>query len=338
MNLRHFFVALSSVGLTALLTTGISGCNDKKAPPPPPPSAPKAPSPAQSSEPPPVVVQEPIQIGPVMASMKPDQRVIFPQDAAPTDEGIAKAIIKLASNLAKGDSDAIRPMLQDDAKTTLDGLVNSGDWDIATKRIEGVRIIKVDQSLAEAEPTTFTVQMAIQESGESYVIGWQGDKEGSAWKITGAKAPGGTKPRASDWADGSSEGASSASESASNALGQMDDQTVVLAALPIFLGEKTAQAMGTDMKTLMQQSGQSLPPGVDIDAIKSQAKAALNRGVMPEAKSFKMLVDMFKMQPGTTLESIFSGLAETTGVSADKWQALYDSAGGSSGAGKTGGS
>lgn len=347
MKLRHSVVAIGMFGFASLMGAFVSGCKDKKAPPPPPPPPPKAATqaPSESSEPPPRVVQEPVQIGPIMAQLKPDQRVVFPQDAAPTDAGIAQAVIKLASSLAKGDSDAMRPMLQDDAKTTLDGLVNSGDWEVATKRIESVRVLKVEQSMAEAEPTTFTVQMAIQEPGEAYVIGWQGDKEGAAWKLTGAKAPAGTKPRASDWAGGGA-----ASESSSAPTGMSTDSNDAQKALGEMAGMKDAiaQAMANvpeDMAVFMYLSqnlaGQvqgaavtqkdmagltGLPPEMAsmMGDVIERGKEAAKKGVKPNPAAFALLVDQISQGESVISDRLMDATAKLVGGTRSDAATLYE--------------
>ncbi len=355
MKLRHSVIAIGSFGLAALLGAGVSGCKDKKAPPPPPPPAPAAPAATstQSSEPPPVVVQEPVQIGPIMAQLKPDQRVVFPQDAAPTDVGIAQAVIKLASSLAKGDSDAMRPMLQDDAKTTLDGLVNSGDWDTATKRIESVRILKVEQSFAEAEPTTFTVQMAVQEPGEAYVIAWQGDKEGAAWKMTGSKAPSGTKPRASDWAGSGEAGSGSSS-------GAGDSDSGIASALPADIASQIPPEMAGQMKEAMAAAMANVPEdmavfmhlsqvlpgqisGVSVSQqdmaamtglpkemasmlsdVSERGKEAAKKGVKPNAAAFALLIDQISQGNVVISDRLMDATAKVLGGTRSDAAAIYD--------------
>lgn len=344
MKLRHSVVAIGTLGLAALLSAGVAGCKEKKAPPPPPPPPPPAATtPSQSSEPPPTIVHEPVQIAPIMAQLKPDQRVVFPQDAAPTDAGIAQAVIKLASSLAKGDSDSMRPMLQDDAQTTLDGLVNSGDWDVATKRIESVRILKVEQSLAEAEPTTFTVQMAVQEPGEAYVIGWQGDKDGAAWKMTGSKAPNGTKPRASDWASGaSSDGGSAPSQALGAAAGEKlgelsgemkDMMAQAMANVPedmavfMYLSQTLAGQFSDAAVTQKDMAALSGVPAEMMSAlgdVVERGKEAAKKGIKPNAPAFAMLVDQIAQDNNVISDRLMDSTAKLLNVTRNDAATIYE--------------
>lgn len=317
----------------------LSACK-KEAPPPPPP--PKAPPPAPSA-PPPVPSgteasgeqAEPVKIDTVLAAAKSDPRVQFPQDVAPSDGSVARAIVDAANALAKGNDGALRAMLQPDAQLILDGLVNSGDWETSTKRIEGVRVIAVNQTpRGDANATGFVVQMAVQEPGEAYVIAWEGAKQGMGWKLTGAKAPAGTKPRASDWAEGATAAAPSGRAAASAAdvsgsasmLASLPDEAKVLQGLVILLADKWAKDQGLDMMQLMAQTGQQLPPGIDkgaLDALGAEAKTLVGSGVMPDKATFKSLVDVFALQPGVTKDKIFGDLAGVTGVGAAEWTKLY---------------
>lgn len=188
----------------------MSGCEEKKKkvvapPPPPPPPAPKAP--------------DPIEVGPVLQSMKPDARVQFPQSAAPYTEDLARAIIALANDFAKGDATGVRKKLAAPDQTTLDALVGSGEWEESVKKIEGVRVVGVSHSSPDATSANFG--LAFQEQGSAYVVGFAASKSGDTWVIGGASAPSDSKPRASDF-DGVSIGGSVA---LSHAPSSHDDAT-----------------------------------------------------------------------------------------------------------------
>jgi hypothetical protein len=177
-------LALAAVSPAMVLT----GCEEKKKkveapPPPPPPPPPKAP--------------DPIQVDPVLQSMKPDARVQFPQSAAPFSEDLARAIIGLADDFAKGDATGVRKRLAPADQATLDALVGAGDWDASVKKIEGVRVVGVSHSGPDASSATFG--LAFQEQGQAYVVGFAASKSGSGWVIGGANSPTETKPRASDF-------------------------------------------------------------------------------------------------------------------------------------------
>jgi len=133
----------------------------------------------------------------VLQSMKPDARVSFPQSAAPYSEDLARAIIAVANDFAKGDATALRTKLAPSDQNTLDALVASGDWDDSVKRIKGVHVVGVSHSGPDSATATFG--LAFQEEGQAYVVGFAASKQGSGWIIGGAAAPTETKPRASDF-------------------------------------------------------------------------------------------------------------------------------------------
>ena len=198
---------LSRATLTALLLTGtaaalalpgatLAGCEKKKpppAPPPPPPPAPKAP--------------DPVDVGPILQSIRPDARVQFPQSHAPLDESFARAAITLADALAKGDADKLSAMLTADARILLDQLTGTGEWEDSTANIEAVRVVGVTETPGGFDPasTGGVVTLAIQQPGSAYLLAWQGTKAGGSWVFSGAPAAAGSKTRASDFDSGAAD-------------------------------------------------------------------------------------------------------------------------------------
>jgi hypothetical protein len=326
---------LGMFAVAGLCVAGFSACN-KKAPPPPPP--PKAPPPAPTTPPPssaPVEAQgeqaEPVKIDAVLAAAKSDPRVQFPQDASPSDGSVARAIVDAANALAKGNDGALRAMLQSDAQLILDGLVNSGDWETSTKRIEGVRVIAVNQTPKnDANATGFVVQMAVQEPGESYVIAWEGAKQGMGWKLTGAKAPAGTRPRASDWAETATAPAPApvAVEEAPAAkpaavVATKEEQLTVVAGIGMIVTERLAKAANTDFESMMSKLGQQVPPGVNVEEFKKKARDLIAKGVLPEPTIFKLMIDGYGTE-GVKAEQVFAYLGEETGIPAERWKSFYE--------------
>jgi hypothetical protein len=124
-------------------------------------------------------------------------------------------------------------------------------------------------------------------------------------------------------------------------LAGLPDDAKVMQGLMILLTEKWAKDQGVDMMQLMAQSGQQMPPGVDkkfFDAMGSEAKTLVGKGVMPDKATYKGLVDVFSLQPGMTKDKIFDDLASVTGTNADLWRKHYEDGGsGSSGAKNLGG-
>ncbi len=100
-------IALSAV-LGATLTQ-MSACK-KEEPPPPPKRAP----------PPPPPPPEPVDLSRVLDSLDGfDARVQFPQEHAPTDEGLAENVALFASALVSKDGEVLRPMLSADGREVL---------------------------------------------------------------------------------------------------------------------------------------------------------------------------------------------------------------------------
>lgn len=183
--IKNVAIFLAAAGIAS----GIASCEKKKkkAPPPPPPSAPAAP-------PPPA----PVDVQALMQELKSDQRVKFVEDQAPADRKMAEGVVKLANAIAKGDSGAMKGLLDGQAKSVLQEIEDSGDWAPATKEIEQVRIVSVTNT-SEAEPTTTLVGMAIQVPGEAYLLAWTGNKSGDTWVFSNALCQDDKKARASEF-------------------------------------------------------------------------------------------------------------------------------------------
>ena len=155
-------MTLAGLGLSATLALSLGGC---KKPPPPVTGAcctPEgscsvtvqpdcgtsdwrsgascSPSPCPAPPPPPDIALET-----VAQDMKADPRVQFAAEVKVPEEklDLAKAIIKLADALAKGDAKAMKPLLTRRAQALLADLQNSGGWEEGTKQIEAVRIVLI---------------------------------------------------------------------------------------------------------------------------------------------------------------------------------------------------
>ncbi len=178
-------MTLSVVGLCLL-----PGCGSKK--PPPKPVAPVA------APPPPPPKQ--MEVSGLLQTMHADKRVQFPQEKAPVDESVARAVIDLANAIAKGDAKAMEGLLVNIGKDALGQLQSSGQWEDSTAKIEAVRVVEL--SAPGAKPASFTVSLAIQEPGVAYVVRFAGTLDNGKYVFTGA--PGGRKthPRANQFDDG----------------------------------------------------------------------------------------------------------------------------------------
>jgi len=119
-----------ALGLMVFVSTGVMvGCPKEEPPPPPAPPPPPPP-------PPPM-----ISVQSLLAEGRFDARLTSAADVQMTDESMARASVRLADAIARGDARAMREMLAPDARATLNDLIASGEWDDATAAIEQVRVI-----------------------------------------------------------------------------------------------------------------------------------------------------------------------------------------------------
>lgn len=181
---------LSVCGMaTVALTVSLGGC--EKPPPPPPPPPPKVEAP-----PPP----EPIKIDSVLAEVRPDARVQFPQERAPVDASLAKAVIELANGFAKGDSAKVGTMLDPVSKVTLDKLVADGSFEDVAKKLEGVRIVCLEEGgTSESKSSSGSLVLAFQEPGSAYVLSWTATRAGEQWVFAASPSTSVSKTRAAEW-------------------------------------------------------------------------------------------------------------------------------------------
>lgn len=197
MTTRRNSRRCAAVALFAFISGGVLapsllvGCEEKKpkvveTPPPPPPPAPQAP--------------DPVQLDPIIASVKPDARVQFPQAHAPTDAALAQAVLQFADALAKGDDARFGAMLDPMSSGILAQITGSGGWEEAVKKIEAVRVVLCEggDPMAVAQESA-TVVLAIQEPGAAYVLKWVAVKPGDKWAFAAAPSLAATKARASEW-------------------------------------------------------------------------------------------------------------------------------------------
>lgn len=191
----HSAATVAMVTMVALPGTMMTACS----PPPPPPAPPPAP-------PPPPPPAEPIQIDPLMQSVRPDQRVQFPQVAAPVDETLARAVIRLCEAIVKGDSAAMGPMLDPAGRGILERLVAGGEWAETTEKIQAIRVVSIVNlgDPTSAQMSAANVYLAVQEPGQAYVLAWLASRAGDTWIFSGNVSTSATRARASEF-DGASE-------------------------------------------------------------------------------------------------------------------------------------
>jgi hypothetical protein len=136
----------------------------------------------------------PVNVKDVLAGAGVDERVQFPQERSVPDASLVTSAAKLSSALAKGDSGAFGKLLTADARGVLDQLVNSGQWEEATGKIEAVRVVKLS--------TGGELQLALQEPGEAYVLAWKGTKKGEEWLFAADVASDEVRTRAAEFDGG----------------------------------------------------------------------------------------------------------------------------------------
>lgn len=179
----------------AVVAAVVAGCEKKKPPPAPAPAPPTRPA---------VVIPDKVEVQALLQQLGSDARVQFPQSAAPTDRSLAEGVIRLADALARGDAPAMRGLLDRAGQAILDELVGTGGWEDGTKKIEAVRVVRVNQS--GYERPTASVATAIQEPGGAYVLVWQAAPAGSNYVFSPRLASSGVKTRASEWDNAPVEG------------------------------------------------------------------------------------------------------------------------------------
>lgn len=174
---RNAFRAVLAASLFAG-AGAMSACKEEAPPPPPPPPPKQAARPVDAQ------------------SFVSDPRVQFPQEHAPIDESLARAVANFASALASGDASVIRPMLDNPGRAVLDEQVETGAWERETEGIEVVRVVSLTRN---GENASFT--LAVQDPRGAYLLGWKAvQSNGESWIIGGAPAPDTRAARASDLA------------------------------------------------------------------------------------------------------------------------------------------
>ncbi len=141
----------------ALGALALAGCGKPK-PPPPPPPPPSAPAPVAEAPP-------PVSFEGLAQDLKIDARVQLEPALIATDEGLARATLRVADAIARGDAQALRAVLSERAGDAL-GTLESGDlWAGATKGIEAVRILSVGSPPAHLMPGT-TAELTAADAGD----------------------------------------------------------------------------------------------------------------------------------------------------------------------------
>ncbi len=109
-TLTRFAGCLALSAVVGATLTQMTACKKEEPPPPPPRRAP----------PPPPPPPEPVDLARLMDSLDGiDARVQFPQEQAPTDEGLAENVLLFTSALVSKDAEALRPMMSSAGRDVL---------------------------------------------------------------------------------------------------------------------------------------------------------------------------------------------------------------------------
>lgn len=131
MTLRNRSLTLL-LASAALLSGGLTGCAEEAPPPvakvapPPPPPEPEAPKLTPISE--------------LMARYGIDSRVNLPEERAPNTDADRIAVLKFFDAFARGNADALKPMLSGPDAVLLDAMVSRGEFAKSTGSVTRIDI------------------------------------------------------------------------------------------------------------------------------------------------------------------------------------------------------
>lgn len=133
-----------------------------------------------------------------------DERVQFPQAAAPESDSLARAVARFAGAMAKGNAREFGSFLAPDSRAVLDGLVADGRWDEGAAVVEAVRVVHMSTSMVDRggmlEVNSAQFVLAIQEPGEAFTLGWLALPGGAGdWQFSAMHTSDEVKARASEW-------------------------------------------------------------------------------------------------------------------------------------------
>ncbi|MFN5946454.1 MAG: hypothetical protein ACK46I_15350, partial [Phycisphaerae bacterium] len=228
-----------------------------------------------------------------------------------------------------------------DAQVTLDGLVNSGEWDDATGKIEGARVLRIRDNAPTGTQAMndATVWIAVQEPGSAYVLGWNAiNAAGGSWKFDGAPATNATRPRAQDFASLSDSELTAIVASSAPAAAPRDDalagmlagNMAALASLP----DEQLLAMWISSETT-KKLGLPLPPlPTEMQTAMDKGKAAFDAGKRPDAASLNALIQGLQAT-GKSRDEIITALAAVLGMDKAALEAMLGGGGSSAPKGPT---
>lgn len=169
-------LALAGVLAIALAAGGCDNSSSKPQSAATPPPAPVAPQQVAQPEP----EEEDARDVDTLAGLALEGNVEFPRINEPTKRDIAESVAALAGSIARGDSRALHPMLDQPNQVILDELVASGVWQESTGSITKVRVCSLEES-----GQSVRVGLGVESADGAYLLGWAGEKVGSSWLFSG---------------------------------------------------------------------------------------------------------------------------------------------------------
>ncbi|MEO0482122.1 MAG: hypothetical protein AAF138_00690 [Planctomycetota bacterium] len=301
---------LAPIGLTLV---GMTGCSEEPPPPPPPPPPRAAPPPPP---PPP-----PVDLSDILDGMDHDPRLqITPDVTVPADQrNLGRAALQLADVIARGDADALRPMLARDARAVLDELVETGQWAQQTERLEVVRVTALSASSSR-------VTLALQDAEGAYQLVWTGRPAGDGFQWSGVPTAEDERGRASEFDRGGS-------RSDGATLTPMASLTDLEIYLRLTLNEKASAEMGVEVVTEAVMAATAMQMGTTPEEV----QAAFDRGreeaeaggdALTERQVHGMITESFvafqALGADIEIEDLVGWIAEAIDSPPQIIQAMYD--------------
>ncbi len=165
MTQRKNTLALSlAVAAGSLMSTLLVGCGEEppavvQAPPPPPPKAVAPEAPKLTS------------IKDLMAKYDIDQRVTLPEERAPDTDEARIAVLKFFDAFARGNADALKPMLSAPDQFQLDGMIEAGSFAKSTAAITRIDVRCGKQDSSNCTLAVFHVGEGFEPQLWSYTTG-----------------------------------------------------------------------------------------------------------------------------------------------------------------------
>lgn len=88
----------------------------------------------------------------LMAEMRIDERIIFPEDRAPNNDPARRALLEFFDGFARGQSNAVQRMVEGLDRRELDAMVKTGQWRSSTEGIVTIEIMQTGQAGSSSMP------------------------------------------------------------------------------------------------------------------------------------------------------------------------------------------